>query len=51
MHVTGKPIKLRDDDRALVLARRLEGGRQLRPTIEGIRALAGFDFLESLDQR
>jgi hypothetical protein len=43
MHVTRQPIELGDDDRAPPLAGLGERGRELRPTLQGIHALAGFD--------
>ena len=35
---------------ALCWRRSLEGGRQLRPAVERVGALAGLDLLEGLDQ-
>jgi hypothetical protein len=50
MDVAAETVQLRDDDRSLVLLGRLERGRQLRPALESIGALAGFDLIERLQQ-
>ena len=44
MDVTGEPVQLGDDDRAFAAPRLIEGGAQLRPQIEGVRALARLDL-------
>ena len=48
-NVARQAIELGHDDRAFGLAGKGEGGRQLRPSIESVRALAGFDLGELLD--
>ena len=48
-HIARQAIELRHDDRAFGLAGQGEGGCQLRPAVEGIRALAGLDLGELLD--
>ena len=45
-NVSGQSVELGDDDRALGRASSGEGGCQLRPAIESIGALAGFDLGE-----
>jgi len=50
MDVATQPIELGNYDRRLVLPGDLQRRGELRPTIEGVRSFAGFDFLEGLDQ-
>jgi hypothetical protein len=46
--VAAEPIELRDDDRALQLAGRLQSRGKLRPALKRVSALASFDFGESI---
>src|SRR5262249_57324620 len=48
--VAAKPIELGDDDGAAPLARRGQGGGQLRPALERVGPLAGFHLNELLSE-
>jgi hypothetical protein len=50
MDVTREPIELRNNDRSLVLARRLKGGSELRPLVERIRPFTGLNLFKGLNQ-
>ena len=47
--IPGKPVELRNRDRAFAFSRRVERASQLRPELERVRPLAGLDFGEFSD--